>query len=156
MSKVLVAYYSWTGHTRRIAEAVAAELGADLEPIREVRPRSGWMAYFRSAWESLRGKPAPIKVPAKDAAAYDLVVLGTPVWAGYMSSPLRSYIADRRASLARIALFCSEGGASGEKALADIGAFCGKEPVATLIVKEQELSSGAWRQKVADFTKALK
>jgi hypothetical protein len=53
-------------------------------------------------------------------------------------------------------LFCSEGGASGEKALADVGAFRGKEPVATLIVKEQELNSGAWRQKVADFAKALK
>jgi hypothetical protein len=69
---------------------------------------------------------------------------------------MRSYIAGQRAKFARTALFCTEGGASGEKALAEMGSFSGKDPLAKLIVMERDLSSGAWRQKVADFTKALK
>ncbi len=156
MSKALVAYYSWTGHTRAIAEAIGAELDADVEQICEVRPRSGWIAYFRSAWEVLQNRPTPIKVTDKDPFAYDLVVLGTPVWAGRMSSPMRSYIVQQRAKFARVALFCTEGGANGDKALAQMATLCGKEPAATLIVTERDIKSGAYRQKVADFTKALK
>jgi len=155
MSKTLVAYFSWTGHTREIAEAVAAELGADVEQIREVHPRSGWVAYFRSAWEVFRSKTVPIRHVEMNPSAYDLIVLGTPVWAGRMSSPLRAYIAQQGSKLARIALFCTQGGASGEQALRQVADLCGKMPAATLIVSERELKSGAWREKVAGFVKAL-
>jgi len=83
-------------------------------------------------------------------------VLGTPVWAGRMSSPLRTYILQQRDNLARIAVFCSEGGANGDRAIRQVAELCGKVPVASLIVTEPELASGAYRQKVAEFTKALK
>ncbi len=156
MSKILVAYYSWTGHTRQIAEAIAGELGADVEEIMEVRPRSGWFAFLYSAWEVLREHVVPIKVPLKDPFAYDLVVIGTPVWAGRMASPVRAYVTQERHKFSRIALFCTEGGANGEKALAQISQLCGKEPAATLVVTERDLSSGAYSQKVVGFTKALK
>jgi flavodoxin len=155
MSKTLVAYYSWTGHTRQLAEAIAAGLGADLEQIREVRSRSGWVAYLRSVWEALQSTSVPIKVVERDPSAYSLIVLGTPVWAGRMASPLRSYIVQEKHKFARIGLFCTEGGANGEKALAQIAQLCGKEPAATLVVTERDLKSGADRVKVAAFTKAL-
>lgn len=155
MSKSLVAYFSWTGHTRQVAEAVAAALGADVEEICEARMRSGWIDYFGAAWEVLRGKLVPIGPSKTDVATYDLVVLGTPVWAGHMSSPLFAYITREHANFAKIAVLCTEGGASGEKVIAQIAELCAKEPVATLIVKEREISSGAWRHKVAEFVKAL-
>jgi flavodoxin len=156
MGKTLVAYFSWTGHTRQIAEAIAGELGADIEAIGEARPRAGWFAYFRSAWEVLQNKVVPIKVLENDPSAYDLIVIGTPVWAGRMSTPVRSYVAQERHKFARIALFGTEGGANGERALAQIAQLCGKEPSARLLVTERDLKSGAYRQKVADFTKALR
>ncbi len=155
MGRALVAYYSWTGHTRQVAEAIAAALGADLEQIREARPRSGWLAFLRSTWEVLQNRSVPIKVIEKDASAYDLIVLGTPVWAGRMSTPLRSYVSQERHKFLQIAAFCTEGGANGEKALAQIAQLCGKAPAATLIVTDGDRKSGAWRQKVADFVKAL-
>jgi len=156
MGNTLIAYYSWTGHTRDIADAIAAALGSDVEQIREVRPRAGPIAYIRSVWEALRGRAASLEPLERDPSRYDLTVLGTPVWAGRMSSPMRSYILQQRGKLGRIALFCSEGGANGDEALAQMAKLCGKAPVATLIVMERDLSSGAFRQKVADFTKALK
>lgn len=155
MGKTLVAYYSWSGHTRQIAEAIAAEFDADVEQIREVNSRSGWIAYFRSAWEALQGKSAPIADVKNSVSGYDLVVLGTPVWAGRMSSPLRTYILQERDKFARIAVFCSEGGANGDRAIGQVAELCGKVPVASLIVTEGELASGTYRQKVAEFTKAL-
>lgn len=155
MSKALVAYYSWTGHTRQIAEAIATQLGADVEPIREVHNRAGWLAYFRSAWEALHKTPAAISDIEKDPAAYDLVVLGTPVWAGHVSSPMRAYVAKQRTAFKRIAVFCTEGSASGARALAEMADLAGKDPIATLIVTERDISSGDFRQKVAAFANAL-
>ena len=156
MSKTLVAYFSWTGHTRQVAEEIAAALDADVETIREVNARSGWTAYIRSIWEVLTARLVPIVAPGKDPAAYDLVVLGTPVWAGRMSSPLRAYITRQTASLSRIAVFCTEGGASGEKVVREISELCGTSPVATLVVTEPEIRSGEWRHKVAEFVKPLR
>lgn len=156
MGKTLVVYFSWTGHTRQVAEAVAAELGADLEEIREVNPRAGWIAYFRSAGEALRKTVVPINPAAKTPSAYDLVVLGTPVWAGRMSAPVRAYITQQWPSLRRIALFCTQGSANGATALAQMADLAGKRPLATMMVGERELKSGAWRQKVAGFVKQLR
>jgi len=155
MAKALVAYYSRTGHTRQVAEVIAAQLGADVEPIQDVRPRSGLLGYWRSGCEALHKTAVGIEPVEKDPDGYDLVVLGTPVWAGRMSSPLRAYINAHRANFARVAVFCTEGGASGEKAMRQVAELCDRLPVATLIVTERELGSGAFRQKVADFTHAL-
>src|SRR5262245_20444151 len=47
-NKVLVTYYSRSGHTRRLAERIAQVLGADLEPIVDQRPRAGLLGYLRS------------------------------------------------------------------------------------------------------------
>lgn len=39
MDKVLVAFYSSAGTTRKVGQAIAAALGADIEDIQEVEPR---------------------------------------------------------------------------------------------------------------------
>jgi multimeric flavodoxin WrbA len=44
---------------------------------------------------------------------YAVVVLGTPVWAGNMSSPVRAYINQHRAEIRNLALFCTQGGSGG-------------------------------------------
>ena len=155
MGKTLVAYYSRTGHTRQIAEAIAAQCSAQVEQIRDVRNRTGWLGYWRSAYEALRKRPAVIKDVANNPATYDLVVLGTPVWAGNMSSPMRTYIAAHGAHFTRIAVFCTEGGASGENVVSHIAELCGIAPIATLIVTGHDFASGDFRHKVTAFVNAL-
>jgi len=79
-SKVLVVYYSRTGATRRLAEALANALQADIEPITDRENRSGIFGYLRSVAESLQKRGASITPMNTDPASYDLVVVGTPVW----------------------------------------------------------------------------
>jgi flavodoxin len=55
-SKVLVVYYSRTGATRTLAEALAKALQADIEPIIDRKNRSGIFGYrvASKAWRSRR------------------------------------------------------------------------------------------------------
>ena len=49
--RTLVAYYSRTGNTRHVAEVIAAELGAELEPIVDRAERRGRLGFLRAARE---------------------------------------------------------------------------------------------------------
>ena len=80
MPNTLVVYYSLTGHTRQIAEAIAAALDADLEAIEDTFNRDTVLGRPRSAIEGLLGLSSSISPPKHDLSEYDLVVVGTPVW----------------------------------------------------------------------------
>ena len=155
MSDVLVVYFSRTGYTRRVAERIAREIGADLEPIREPKPRTGIFGYWRSARESLRKVVAEILPPTKLARSYRLIVLGTPVWASHLSSPMRAYIAAQGRSFPRVAFFCTQGGSGAQKVLEEMRALCGRSPDATMIVNDRDVDSGAAGRKVEQFLREL-
>lgn len=152
--RCLVAYYSWTGSTAKVARAIAAALSADVEDIREVQRRSGLFSFVRSAIEASQRKSSTILSSSTDAGAYDLVILGTPVWAGEMAPALRAYIAREKKRFKEVALFCTLGGANGKRALAGMRAACGRDPIAELLIDAASLKSG-WRGKVHEFTQSL-
>ena len=80
-SRTLVVFYSRSGTTRRIAQTLSAALKCDLEEITEPRPRTGFLGYIRSLLEARRKLPSDIAPKTHDVSSYDLVVIGTPVWA---------------------------------------------------------------------------
>ena len=151
MPKYLVVYYTRTGHTEQVAKAVAEQLGADLEPIREATNRQGAWNYWRAGFESLLGKLPEIKPLAKDPADYDVVILGSPVWSSRPSTPMRAFLAANRQKLKTIACFCTLGGMGANKTLARMAEAAGKSPVATFFATEPELKSGAWRAGAEKF-----
>lgn len=106
-AKVLVVFYSRTGTTRRAASALAEMLNADVEEIVVTRSRAGPFGYLRSLVEAINRKPAEIVAPKRDPSAYDLVVIGSPVWAGCVSSPMRAYLDANQRRLPRVAFFCN-------------------------------------------------
>jgi protein involved in ribonucleotide reduction len=59
-SKTLVVFYSRSGTTRRIAEALSETLKCDLEEITEPKPRTGFLGYIRSILEARRKRPSII------------------------------------------------------------------------------------------------
>lgn len=153
--KVLVVYYSRTGHTEQVAKALAEKLGADLEPIREARSRKGFWQYLSSAREALTGKPASIEPVRHDPAAYDMVILGSPVWASHPSTPVSAYLAANRDKLKALACFVTLGGSGAEKTLARMEQAAGKQALAKFSTTERELKSGNWNGRLEQFTKEI-
>lgn len=127
--RILVAYYSRSGITRGVAEALAARLDADLAPIEETDKRHGIRGYLRSALEARRGVMPELLPERHDPLRYDLVVVGTPVWFGHVSSPVRSYLHAHRGAIRQAAFFCTLGGRGAERAFDDMREALGLEPV---------------------------
>lgn len=154
-SKVLVVYYSRTGTTRRLAEALAKALQADIEPVIDTKSRSGVVGYLRSVAEALQKRGAPLKPMKADPRSYDLVVIGTPVWAWSVSSPVRSYLAANRGCLPDVAFFCTMGSRGSERAFAEMQAIAGKAPRARCAVTAREVASEAYGRHIAQFLEQL-
>jgi flavodoxin len=156
MPKILVVYYSRTGRTRTVALELAARCHADVEEIRDpTTKRLGPLGYFRCGREALRKQLAPIEPATLDAAGYDLVILGTPVWAGHMASPMRRYLQANADKLRRIGAFCTQGGSGGPKVLAEIADLAGKRTLATLVLNEADVTKARYVERLDGFAAAL-
>jgi hypothetical protein len=94
--------------------------------------------------------------PAYDPSTYDVVVLGTPVWAANVSSPLRSYVAAHGAQLKHVAYFCTQGGSGSEKVFRDLAELTGKTPLATLTVNDKDINAHAYAQQLQRFATAVR
>jgi flavodoxin len=154
-SKTLVVFYSRSGTTRRIAEALSAALKCDLEEITEPKPRTGFLGYIRSLLEARRKRPSTIAPGKHDVSSYDLVVIGTPVWAWSVSSPVRAFLMATAGRLPEIAFFCTLGGAGSESTFAQMTAIVGKQPRAVCAITAREVSSGRQFDRLSAFEKAL-
>ncbi|WP_283594506.1 flavodoxin [Limosilactobacillus galli] len=89
MAKTIVLYYSATGTTKKAAEEVAKQLGADIAAIHPVKPYTAtdlnW--HDQSTRATVEQKQehdgrVPIKDDLPDMAQYDNVIIGHPIWWG--------------------------------------------------------------------------
>ena len=156
MEKVLIVYYSRTGNTQRIADEIGAACECTVEPLRDARSRAGLFGYLRSGREAWRKLGTDIYPTRENPLEYDVVALGTPVWAGNIASPVRTYLMQQATKLPRVAFFCTQGGAGAEKVFRDMGTICGTKPIATLVVSEKDLKAGSYRDRLAKFAGALR
>ena len=154
--KTLVVYYSRTGVTRKVAEELAEQLGADLEEIHERKSRRGVLGFLGGAWDALRKKSSSIEPARCDPADYDLVLIGTPVWAGTMATPARSYLTERGRAIRRAALFCTHGGGGAGKAFRHMEELCGRSPTATMSLRGKAVQQDQHGDEVKAFVDSLK
>ena len=103
--KPLVVFYSRTGTTKKVAESLKKLLKCDSEEILDVKSRKGPIGYLMSGREASMKKLARIKETKKNPSFYDIVLIGTPVWAGTMSTPVRTYISQNKVNFKKVAFF---------------------------------------------------
>ena len=155
MNDILVIYYSRSGYTRRVAQDIAQKLACDIGEIRDVRSRNSVFGYLRSGYEALHQKTPAIKAVEKDPAQYARVILGTPMWAGNMAAPVRTYITENRDRFGEMAFFCTCGGSDTEKLIKQMSALCGKDPIASLSLKDNEITGDSYQEKLGGFISRL-
>ncbi len=90
--KVLVVYYSLTGHTKDIAEQIAAKTGADIFEIKTVETYSSPSVYMKSKKELTSKNYPELQGSLPNVADYDTIFVGGPVWWYTMAPALYSYL----------------------------------------------------------------
>lgn len=130
-------------------------LSADVERIKEVAPRGGPFAFPAAVAASLLKRASPIQPSTRNVADYDVVILGCPVWASNMATPMRSYILRENSGIRQVGLVCTLGGSGGRATVAGMAALCGRTPIADLIIDQPAFVSGTWRGKTEAFARQL-
>lgn len=152
--RTLVVWYSREGTTSTVATLIAKSLGADLDAIEEAASRRGAGGYFRSAIEAV-AKGLPAIRTQRDPRDYDLVVVGTPVWVGTLSSPVRSYLYAHRGHLGNAAFFAVMGGRGAEETLREMRFASGVDLAPTRAFTRAEVEAGRHGAKCERFARQL-
>jgi hypothetical protein len=112
-----------------------------LLEIRSPRYQKGVLGYFRALKDAVREQEdVPIEAYRADLSRYDLVVIGTPVWNGLISAPIRAYLRAHAHEFRNVAFFVTSGGGNVQRAYRQLRRLCIKEPVAVLELKSGDLS----------------
>ncbi|WP_303234844.1 flavodoxin family protein [Methanosphaera cuniculi] len=115
----LVVYYTRTNKTKMVAEKIAQMKNADMLEIIDKKDRSGALGYIGGAISAVRNSSTPIEYDVKDLSKYDIVYLGSPVWASKPAPAIREYIEQNDFSNVNVVTFVTMM-ASGEKPALEI------------------------------------
>ena len=132
--KILVAYYSMNGHTRKIGNEIAKILKADIEEIKDLKDRNRIISWQTSSFDEELHTKTNIQKTEKSTLDYNLVITGTPIWDGIVPS-VKTYLAKNK--FKKVAFFSTFDAAS-EDAFYVMEKICKKKPVATLEVQDRQ------------------
>lgn len=130
MSKTLVAFFSASGTTKRVAEKLASATGSDLYEIKPAIP------YTRADlnWQDKRSRSSlemndPSSRPEladknADVAAYDRIFLGFPIWWYTAPAIVRSFLESYDFTGKTIVLFATSGGSGLGKTAKELASSC--------------------------------
>ena len=153
---ILIIFYSRTGTTKTVANFLSKNISCDSEEIFDTKNRKGFFGYLKSGKDAMMKKLTILEKIDKDPGSYELIVIGTPIWASNMSTPIRTYIVENKEKFKRVAFFCTEGGRGGKKCFERMTELCDKDPVATLEINSKDIKSETYLEKVKEFTNELK
>lgn len=110
--KALVVYFSWSGNTENVANAIADQTGAD---VFEIVPQEAYIddydALLEIATEEKENGARPAIVGnIEDIAQYDIIYVGYPNWWSNMPMILYTFFDSYDLSGKTIAPFCTSGG----------------------------------------------
>ncbi|MGZ4932056.1 MAG: flavodoxin family protein [Halobacteriota archaeon] len=156
--KVLVVFYSRTGTTKRVGEALAEMLDCDSEELLDTQKRSGPLGVMMAGRDARAKKLTTLAGIKHDPALYDLVILGTPIWAYTLSSAVRTFITTNKSKFKQVAFFCTQGTqgcTESQQVFAEMEALCDRHPVNTLALNNTEVERGAYQDKLRQFADEL-
>lgn len=116
--KRAVIYFSYEGNTKEAAEFIAKETSADLIQIETVEalPEDRNVMLKKGAFQAMSGaKPAIKDLP--DLGAYDEIILGSPIWAGVVASPVNTFLKSCNCLDKTIAVFTLSGSGRNERCI---------------------------------------
>lgn len=144
MSKKLVAYFSASGVTERIANTLANALAADLYEIKPEIPYTqadlNWLDKTSRTSVEMADKSSRPAITDKnvDIETYDIIFIGFPIWWYVAPTIINTFLESYDFSGKTIILFATSGGSGFGKTIAELKGSV----VVDTIIKEGILLNG--------------
>ena len=128
MSKKLVAYFSASGVTAKVAEMLADTVGADIHEIRPKVPYTkadlNWMDQNSRSSVEMRNKAFRPEIAENHIQMddYDVVFLGFPIWWYVAPTIINTFLESHDFSGKKIILFATSGGSKFGKTVEELKA----------------------------------
>lgn len=130
MNKTLVAFFSASGNTKRVAEKLAAAIDSDLYEIKPAVPYTSadlnWRdRHSRSSVEMNDPSSRPeLTDYHANIAGYDRIFLGFPIWWYTAPTVVRSFLESYDFTGKTIILFATSGGSGLGKTAKELASSC--------------------------------
>lgn len=120
--RILVAYFSWGGNTRRAAQEIHRAAGGDIVEIRAVKAYpSGYRDTAAAAKPEFDGELLPeVDFAPIDMDDYDVIMLGYPIWYGREPRAIASFLSRVDTRGRTILPFATSGGSGIEPSIQHI------------------------------------
>lgn len=147
--KALVAYFSASGTTARIAQAVAEAADADLFEIKPQKPYSGadlnWMnPVSRCNREKLGNKEVPVAGTVGNMAEYDTLYVGFPIWYGCAPNVVNTFLKGCDLSGKKIYAFATSGGSAIGKTAEKLKPYVGGAEIVEAKLLQSAAEAKGW------------
>lgn len=158
--KTAIVYYSMHGNVRYVSEKVAKELGADLIELIPVKayPDKGAMQFLWGGSAVTFKKKPDLEPYTFNASDYDLIIIGTPVWASNFTPPLRTFFENNDLTGKKIAVIATSAGGNSSKCIEAVKAAAKTETLAATLslVDPKSQPSDDNEKKIAEFIETCK
>jgi flavodoxin len=157
--KTLVVYYSLTGKTRLVAQAIAEVLKAPLVEITEKRPIPMPFVYLSGSLRAFMNWGSKIKPVDVDLKPYERIFVGSPIWAYRPAPAVNSFIYRANFEGRSVIPFFTMGGDNADKAVANItakiqkrqGKVAGSFAITSYEVSDEEIMARA-KEAIKSFS----
>ena len=156
MGKKLVAYFSASGTTRKIAEMIAKVSEADLYEITPKQPYSkadlNWMDKKSRSSVEMSDKKFRPEITDADAQidGYDEVILGFPIWWYVAPTIINTFLESYDFSGKKIVLFATSGGSGFGNTISEL-----KPSAPNAVIVEGKVFHKATKQEIAEWINSI-
>jgi flavodoxin len=155
--KILIAYYSWTGHTETLAQALGKKLEADvvrIEPLEDPGKNIG-----KKGMKALFGQREAIKPVQVDLTGIDHLVVATPVWIASVPPYAREYLTNViNCKGKKFSVLAEMGGRGGKRVVRKVRKVLerkGMTFVASVETIEKDVEAGNVDKTLEEFAKKV-
>lgn len=150
--KTLIIYYSRTGLTKKLANSIKEKLlDCDIEEIKTKTSRMGMIQYLLCGKEAVQEKITDIENTIYDPKNYDNIIIGSPIWAANISSPIRTYIENNKSDLKNVSAFFTQGSSGAEKAILKLQKMLSQNISTSLILTSKEVAKSQYQNQLNEF-----
>ncbi len=130
-TKILLAYFSWSGNTRETASQIHDIVGGNLFEIVSVdRYPLDYDETVKQAGRELKEEYRPkLRNAVERIESYDVVFIGYPNWWGTIPMPVATFLSEYDFSGKTIVPFCCHEGSRLGRSVTDIRKLCPKSTV---------------------------